>query len=205
MRSLSTCLSALSVCLPCLRVCLVWLSVSVVVVRVSGQQLDVPGASPLENPRFLEDLLQCLRREDVKARFTADRLVFLLVETERTVAETVMERVKEKLAAVQRGESSDLCFGIGYASFPGDGGSSQDLFSVADAHAKARLEAHRDGDGHESEAEPQARFDGAGEAAARDRERESRSNGDVEFRARRRGREDIGARPATAECPESLS
>ena len=119
---------------------------SVAVVMVSGKQLDEPGASPLENPRFLVDLLNCLRREDVKARFTADRLAFLLVETERTVAEAVMQRIHEKFASIQRGESSDLRFGLGFASFPGDGDTSQALFNVADAHAKEELESQRASD-----------------------------------------------------------
>jgi GGDEF domain-containing protein len=111
---------------------------SLVVVTVTGRKLNQPGASPLENPKFLEDLLHALRREDIKGRFSNDRLAFLLVETEREVAEEVTKRIQDRFAAIQDGESGDLQYGIGLSSFPDDGDQATDLFKVAEAEATTR-------------------------------------------------------------------
>jgi hypothetical protein len=107
------------------------------VVTVAGRAVDRSGASPLENSTFLEDLLRALRREDIKGRFSNDRLAFLLVETERDVAEQVTKRIHARFNAIQDSESGDLEYGLGLASFPADGENPTDLLRAAEVDARA--------------------------------------------------------------------
>jgi UDP-GlcNAc:undecaprenyl-phosphate GlcNAc-1-phosphate transferase len=123
---------------------------SVMIVTVSGRDLARPGASPLENPKFLEDLLGALRREDVKARLTPDRLAFLLVEADRSTAEEVVKRIEARFIAIQVGESRDLLWGIGLSSCPENGGTPRDLFNAADAAAAENLGSRFAPEGEES-------------------------------------------------------
>jgi len=112
-------------------------SISVLVVNSTSRKLKTPGASPLENPKFLENLLRAMRREDIKSRFSNDRLAFLLIETDAELASIVTDRVRGRFNSIAQGESSDLEVGIGVASFPLDGVSVTALLQSAEASALA--------------------------------------------------------------------
>jgi GGDEF domain-containing protein len=107
------------------------------VVNTLTRKLNPPGASPLENPKFLENLIRALRREDVKCRFSNDRLAFLLVETDKELASRVLDRIRERFDSIRQGESADLQVGVGVAAFPLDGVSVTALLQCAEASALA--------------------------------------------------------------------
>ena len=113
--------------------------VSLAVVAVRGPDLKLPGASPLENPRFLQGLLEVVRMEDIKGRFGVEFLAFLLVEADKGTANDVVSRIRERFSGVCRGESKHLRFGIGLVSFPRDGDTFAKLFRAAENEALARL------------------------------------------------------------------
>jgi UDP-GlcNAc:undecaprenyl-phosphate GlcNAc-1-phosphate transferase len=112
-------------------------SISVLVVNSASRKLNSPGASALENPKFLESLLCAMRREDIKSRFSNDRLAFLLIETDAELASIVSDRLRARFNSIAQGESSDLEVGIGIASFPLDGVSVTALLQSAEASALA--------------------------------------------------------------------
>lgn len=112
-------------------------SISVLVVNSTSRKLKTPGASPLENPKFLENLLRAMRREDIKCRFANDRLAVLLIETDAELAAIVSGRLRASFDAIAQGESSDLEVGIGVASFPLDGVSVTSLLQTAESSASA--------------------------------------------------------------------
>lgn len=112
---------------------------TVVIVNALTKKITSPGASPLENPKFLESLLRALRREDLKCRFSNDRLAFLLVETDKELCETPCRRIWERFQGISQGESSDLRVGLGVASFPGDGDTVTSLLKLAEADALGSL------------------------------------------------------------------
>jgi UDP-GlcNAc:undecaprenyl-phosphate GlcNAc-1-phosphate transferase len=118
--------------------------VSLAVVTVRGSDLELPGASPLENPRFLQGLLEVVRMEDLKGRFGVEFLAFLLVETDKGTANDVIARIRERFARVCRGESQHLRFGIGLVSFPRDGDTFSKLFKSAEEDALVRLRSSAD-------------------------------------------------------------
>jgi predicted signal transduction protein with EAL and GGDEF domain len=98
-------------------------------------------ANPLENPTFLGNLLRKLRREDIKGRFSSDRLAFLLVETDKELAGQVCERFHTLFQSIAQGESAGLQVGIGLASYPLDGDSVQTLLQYAEGDALVRKSA----------------------------------------------------------------
>ena len=108
---------------------------TVLIVNSLSKKPSVPGASPLENPKFLETLLRALRREDVKCRFSNERLAFLLVETDKDLAAAVCERIWKRFESICQGESADLQVAIGMAGYPADGDSVSSLLQVAEADA----------------------------------------------------------------------
>ncbi len=112
-------------------------ALSVVVINAMARKPGGSGACPLENPKFLENLLRSLRREDVKCRFSTDRLAFLLVETDKELASRVCERIWQRFDSIKQGESADLHVGIGVSAFPLDGVSVTNLLQGAEAAALA--------------------------------------------------------------------
>jgi UDP-GlcNAc:undecaprenyl-phosphate GlcNAc-1-phosphate transferase len=112
-------------------------SLSVLVVNSTNGKHGGSEASPLENPAFLANLLKKLRREDIKCRFSGDRLAFLLVETDRELASHVSERIRELFLGIAQGESAGLRVGIGLAAYPEEGESAPALLQFAEAAALA--------------------------------------------------------------------
>ena len=98
-------------------------------------------ANPLENPTFLGNLLRKLRREDIKGRFSSDRLAFLLIETDKELAAQVCERFHGLFQSIAQGESAGLQVGIGLASYPLDGDSVRALLQYAEGDALVRKSA----------------------------------------------------------------
>jgi GGDEF domain-containing protein len=114
-------------------------SLAVVVVNAMGLKLNSKTTNPMENPRFMENILRTLRREDVKCRFSSDRLAFILVETDKTLASKVCERLGERFDAVKQGESADLQVGIGFAIYPDSGVTIAALLQHAEAAALEKM------------------------------------------------------------------
>ena len=110
-------------------------SVAVLVVNSTSAKSGSHEASPLENPTFLQNLLGKLRREDIKCRFSSDRLVFILVETDRELASHVSARIRDLFRGIAQGESAGLEVGIGLATFPEDGESVRALLQRGEAAA----------------------------------------------------------------------
>jgi UDP-GlcNAc:undecaprenyl-phosphate GlcNAc-1-phosphate transferase len=110
-------------------------SLAVLVVNSMNGKPGGHDASPLENPSFLENLLRKLRREDIKCRFSGDRLAFILVETDRELAVQVSERIRGLFTGIAQGESAGLKVGIGLAAFPADGQTVPALLERAEAAA----------------------------------------------------------------------
>ncbi|MBI4603104.1 MAG: hypothetical protein HY721_14190 [Planctomycetes bacterium] len=116
-------------------------ALSVLLVAAGSRRLGGRGATPLENPKFLESLLKALRREDVKCRLTSDKVAFLLVETDVELAGHVCDRIGRKFDSIRQGESSDLDVRLGVASFPLDGDTVTGLLASAEgAGAAPRLQ-----------------------------------------------------------------
>lgn len=110
-------------------------SLTVVVVNTVTRKPAAAGASPLENPKFLESVLRAMRREDVKCRFSNERLAFLLVETPKEMANTVCGRLWQRFTQIRQGESADLQILLGRAAYPSDGQSVASLLQIAEAEA----------------------------------------------------------------------
>ncbi|HZN59373.1 MAG TPA: diguanylate cyclase [Planctomycetota bacterium] len=108
---------------------------TVVVVNAALRRANAAGASPLENPRVLEDILRALRREDVKCRFSNDRLAILLVETDKEFGASVCHRIWDRFESMRQGESSDLNVKVGMAAYPKDGVSVTALLQCAEVDA----------------------------------------------------------------------
>ncbi len=108
---------------------------TVLIVNTLSRKASSPGASPLENPKFLETLLCSLRREDVKCRFSNERLAFLLVETDKELAAAVCERIWRRFESIRQGESADLQVGLGVAGYPADGDTVSTILQAAEADA----------------------------------------------------------------------
>jgi len=117
------------------------LAASVCVVTLRGRALDAPGASPLANPRFLEGLLQMLRLEDIKGRFSADQLAFILIEADRCIATEISQRIYERFNGIRTGESQGLQFGVGFGTFPEDADNFAELLTLAEQAAVEHLES----------------------------------------------------------------
>ena len=109
------------------------------VLVVNSRPARAKEASPLENPSFLTNLLRALRREDVKARFSNERLAFILVETDKGLADRVGARIEKLFDGIRQGESAGLEIGIGLAAYPTDGATVQALLQRAEANAVERL------------------------------------------------------------------
>ncbi|HVR76421.1 MAG TPA: diguanylate cyclase [Planctomycetota bacterium] len=108
-------------------------SLSVVVVNAASRKPAAQAPSPLENPKFLDNLLQVLRREDIKCRLSSDRLAFLLVETDKELAEKVCDRLTARFESIRQGDSRDLQVKTGVAGYPVDGVSVGSLLQRAEA------------------------------------------------------------------------
>jgi len=108
-------------------------ALSVLVVSTAGRKVNSPHANPLDNPKFLENLLHGMRREDIKCRISTDRLAFILVETDKELATQVCERIEARFDGIRQGESAELQVGIGLSSFPEDGDSASALLKRAEA------------------------------------------------------------------------
>lgn len=121
---------------------------SLVAVVVNTMALKLSGKlpNPLENPKFLDTVLRALRREDIKCRFSNDRLAFLLVETDRELAKRVCTRIRGYFDAIRNGESAELEVGIGMAAFPEDGAAITTLLQAAESRALQDISKTRVGE-----------------------------------------------------------
>jgi UDP-GlcNAc:undecaprenyl-phosphate GlcNAc-1-phosphate transferase len=116
-------------------------ALSVLVVSTAGRKVNSPHANPLDNPKFLENLLHSMRREDIKCRISTDRLAFLLVETDKELGTQVCERIDSRFEGIKQGESADLQVGLGLSSFPEDGDSVPALLQRAEAASSLKRPA----------------------------------------------------------------
>ncbi len=111
--------------------------------QVNDQFGHVTGDAVLR--RFAEVLLASVRRTDIVARFGGEEFAVILPETTGMGAVAKLARVCEEVQAMMieargTGRQVRLTFSAGIAGIPGDGVTSEDLISLADArllHAKA--------------------------------------------------------------------
>ena len=84
---------------------------------------------------FAESLKESLRKTDILARIGGDEFGIILPETDRTGAETLLERLEKKFrkepVSVQY-TLMRLSFSYGISTFPTDGETVEDLLRVAD-------------------------------------------------------------------------
>ena len=75
----------------------------------------------------------CIRQEDIPARYGGDEFVIIFPSTDGRDADTICERIKEKVGKILVADQKDrITLSVGIASFPADGRTSAELFDSAD-------------------------------------------------------------------------